>query len=204
MIITVSRQFGSGGREVGKRLADALGYAYYDRELVSEIAKNTALNEDYVSSVLENGGYRNFAFSFAHTIPLVSPVPDSATEVLVQQQKVIKAIGQKGNCVIVGRCADVILADKKPVRLFVYADDASKVERCRQRASEGEDVSDKRILKNARAIDKGRARLCDLLSSLPWGDKNAYDIMLNTSGVEIKTIIPALVQMVKAIAKDEN
>lgn len=201
MIITISRQFGSGGRELGKRLADELGYAYYDKELVTEIAKKTELNEHYVESVLENGGYRNFAFSFAHTMPVLTQVPDTVTDVLVQQQKVIKAIGDKGNCVIVGRCADVILAKKNPVKIFVYADGASKIKRCRERAADGEDVSDKRILKNAKAIDKGRAKLCDLLSSHPWGDKDSYDIMLNTSGKDIKELIPALAQLVKAIAK---
>ncbi|MGN0805402.1 MAG: AAA family ATPase [Candidatus Coproplasma sp.] len=201
MIITISRQFGSGGREVGKRLADHLGYTYYDKELVTEIAKQTALNEDYVNSVLEKGGFSNYAFSFAHTMPLLSPVPDCATEVLIGQQKVIKAVGEKGNCVIVGRCADAILSDLKPVKIFVYADDASKIRRCRERAQEGEDVSDKRILKNARAIDKGRAKICDLLSSHPWGEKEGYDLLLNTSGIEIKDIIPSLAEMVKAIGR---
>ncbi len=201
MIITISRQFGSGGREVGKRLADELGYAYYDKELVTEIAKKTELNENYVESVLESGGYSNYAFSFAHTMPVISPVPDTVTDVLVQQQKVIKTIGEKGDCVIVGRCADVILAKYKPVKIFVYADDASKIARCRERAAEGEDVSDKRILKNAKAIDKGRAKLCDLLSSHPWGDKNSYDLLLNTSGKDIKAIVPALALLVKALKK---
>lgn len=202
MIITISRKFGSGGREVGKRLADKLGYAYFDKELVSEIAKNTALNEDYVNSVLEKGGYTNYAFSFAHTMPVFSPVPDCATDVLVEQQKVIKAIGEKGNCVIVGRCADVILADLNPVKIFVYADDASVIKRCKERAQEGEDVSDKRILKNAKAIDKARGKLCDLISTRPWGHKECYDIMLNTSGLEIKDIIPSLAEFVKAIGKN--
>lgn len=201
MIITISRQFGSGGREVGKRLADELGYAYYDKELVTEIAKKTELNEHYVESVLESGGYRNYAFSFAHTMPVISPVPDTVTDVLVQQQKVIKAIGEKGDCVIVGRCADVILAKYNPVKIFVYADDASKIARCRERAADGEDVSDKRILKNAKAIDKGRAKLCDLLSSHPWGDKNSYDLLINTSGKDIKALVPALALLVKALKK---
>lgn len=201
MIITISRQFGSGGREVGKRLADELGYSYYDKELVTEIAKKTELNEHYVESVLESGGYHNYAFSFAHTMPVITPVPDTVTDVLVQQQKVIKAIGDKGDCVIVGRCADVILAKYKPVKIFVYADDASKIARCRERAAEGEDVSDKRILKNAKAIDKGRAKLCDLLSSHPWGDKNSYDLMLNTSGKDIKSFIPALAQFIREYNK---
>lgn len=201
MIITISRQFGSGGREVGKRLADELGYAYYDKELVTEIAKKTELNEHYVESVLESGGYRNYAFSFAHTMPVISPVPDTVTDVLVQQQNVIKAIGEKGDCVIVGRCADVILAKYNTVKIFVYADDASKIARCRERAAEGEDVSDKRILKNAKAIDKGRAKLCDLLSSHPWGDKNSYDLLINTSGKDIKALVPGLTLLVKALKK---
>lgn len=84
MIITVSRQFASGGRELGKRLADALGLQYYDRELIAEISKTTSLNEDYVVKVLENGGFSNFAFSFAHSIPLTASTPNSVTDVLVK------------------------------------------------------------------------------------------------------------------------
>lgn len=201
MIITVSRQFGSGGRELGKRLADELGLKYYDRELVTEIAAKTALNEDYVHSVLESGGINNFAFSYARTIPVVSTVPDCVTDVLVEQQNVIKAIGAKGDCVIVGRCADVILAEYKPVKLFVYADDASKIKRCRERASEGENLSDKQILKEAKRIDKGRAKLYDLLSNTEWGDKDAYDLMINTSNKNIKLLIPSLAKFVKDIAE---
>ena len=136
MIITVSRQFGSGGREVGKRLADELNLLYYDRELVTDIAEHTDLNESYVSSVLENGGFKNYAFTFGRSMPFVSPTPAPVTDVLVAQQRIIKAIGEKGNCVIVGRSADVILKDYKPFRIFVYADDDSKIARCRARAPE--------------------------------------------------------------------
>lgn len=202
MIITVSRQFGSGGRELGKRLADELGYDYYDKEIVTQIAKESALNEQYVNSVLEGNGFSHIALNFAHTMPVVSTVPDCATEVLVQQQKIIKAIGNKGNCVIVGRCADVILADKNPVKLFVYADDASKIKRCKERAHDGEDISDKRILKSAKAIDKGRARFCDMISPHEWDDKNAYDLLINTTGVEIKKIIPSLALFIKSLRGD--
>lgn len=198
MIITVSRQFGSGGRELGKRLADELGYAYYDKEIVTQIASQSSFNEDYINYVLD-GGFSNITLNFAHTMPVISPVPDSATEVLVQQQKVIKAIGEKGNCVIVGRCADAILADKNPVKLFVYADDASKIKRCRERAHEGEDISDKRILKNAKAIDKGRAKFCDMISPHEWDDKNAYDLLINTTGVDITKIVPALAELIKSL-----
>lgn len=202
MIITVSRQFGSGGRELGKRLADELGYAYYDKEIVTQIAKESSLNEQYVNSVLEGGGINRIALNFAHTMPVVSTVPDCATEVLVQQQKIIRTIGKKGNCVIVGRCADVILADKNPVKIFVYADDASKIKRCKERAHEGEDVSDKRILKSAKAIDKGRARFCDMISPHEWDDKNAYDLLINTSGVNIEKLVPPLALLIKSLRDD--
>ncbi len=196
MIITVSRQFGSGGRELGKRLADALGLQYFDKELVTEIANKTALNENYVSTVLENGGFSNFAFSFARTMPLVSATPDCVTDVLVAQQKVLKAIAEKGDCVIVGRCADVILCSYNPVKIFVYADAQSKMARCRERATEGEDLSDKQLLKNFKRIDKGRAKLHDLFASSDWGDKECYDLMINTSGKCIKDIMTPLAALV--------
>ncbi len=200
MIITVSRQFGSGGREVGKRLADALGLQYYDRELVTEIAKSTSLNENYVSTVLENGGFTNFSFSFARSIPLVAATPTPVTEVFSAQRKIIRAIGEKGDCVIVGRNADVILKDFNPVKLFVYADTQSKLKRCRERAAEGENLTDKQMIKKFKEIDKGRSRLHDLFSSIDWGAKEGYDLMLNTSGIDLKAIIKPLADLVSDIA----
>ena len=204
MIITVSRQFGSGGREVGKRLADALGLQYYDKELVTQIAEHTDLNEGYVSSVLENGGFKNYAFTFGRTMPFVSATPAPVTDVLVAQQKIIKAIGQKGNCLIVGRSADVILKDFKPFRIFVYADDASKIARCRQRAPEGEHYTDKQMLRRFKEIDGGRRKLHDLLSIHRWGDKAGYDLMLNTTNINIKAVIPALAEYISKANKDEQ
>ncbi len=196
MIVTVSRQFGSGGRELGKRLSDSLGLQYYDRELVTEIANKTALDENYVSSILESGGFNNFAFSFARTMPLLSSTPAAVTDVLVAQQKIIRSIGEKGDCVIVGRCADVILRDLHPVRIFVYADEKSKIARCRARAAKGEDYTDKELIKNFKKIDKGRAKLHDLLSSSDWGDKACYDLMINTSGKSIEKMIAPLADLI--------
>lgn len=201
MIITVSRQFGSGGREVGKRLADALGLTYYDKELVTEISNHTDLNESYVSSVLESGGFRNYAFTFGRTMPFVSTTPAPVTDVLVAQQKIIKAIGEKGNCVIVGRSADVILKDFKPFRLFIYADNDSKIARCRARAPEGEHYTDKQMIRRFKEIDSGRRKLHDLLGIHPWGDKAGYDLMINTTNVNIKAIIPALAEYIKNSTK---
>ncbi|MGN0818176.1 MAG: AAA family ATPase [Candidatus Coproplasma sp.] len=201
MIVTVSREFGSGGREVGKRLADALQLTYYDKELVTEIAKKTELDENYVSSVLERGGYANYAFTFGRSMPLVSTAAAPVTDVLVAQQNVIKSIGEKGDCLIVGRCADVILRGLSPFKIFVYADNDSKIARCRARANEGEDITDKRLIKSFKEIDGGRKKLHELLGSIPWGDKAGYDLMINTTSVDIKSIIPALAEYIKASRK---
>ena len=201
MIITISRQFASGGREVGKRLADALNLEYYDKEIVAEIAKSTSLTEDYVDEVISRGGYRNYALSFAHTLPLAPVMLDSVTDVLVAQQKIIKAIGAKKNCVIVGRSADVILKNLNPVRIFVYADEQSKIKRCGERERDGEDLNDKKLLKKFKEIDKGRKKLHELFAGPDWGEKESYDIMLNTSDTEIKDIIPSLAELVKNYKK---
>ncbi len=203
MVITVSRQFASGGRELGKRLADELGYKYYDKEIITEIANSTCLNEGYVEKILESGGFANFAFSFAHSMPLASAAPNTVTDVLVAQQKVIRAIAKKENCVIVGRCADVIASEYNPFRIFVYADTRSKINRCRARADANEKLSDKQMLKSFKEIDRGRAKLHDLLSSTPWGDCDGYDLMINTSSIEIKNIINPLSQLIAAV-KNEN
>lgn len=200
MIVTISRQFASGGREIGKRLADELGLKYYDKEIISEIASSTSLNEEYVSKVLENGGFKNFAFSFAHSIPLTATTPNTVTDVLVAQQKVIETLAKKGDCVIVGRCADVIASKFNPVKIFVYADEQSKLERCRARAQEGENLSDKQLLKSFKEIDKGRAKLHDLLASAPWGARECYDLMLNTSRTEITKIIKPLSDLITVLS----
>ncbi len=204
MIITISRQFGSGGREIGARLAEHLKLRYFDKELVSAIAKNTALNEKYVSEVLDNGGFNNFAFSFARGMTLAATTPPTVTDILVEQQNVIKQIGKKGDCVIVGRCADVILQEYNPVKIFIYADVQSRLRRCRERAEEGENYTDRQLIKAIKAIDKGRAKLHDLLSSPEWGNKECYDVMLNTSDIKIDNVIPALAKMAACLWEDRH
>lgn len=129
-IITISREFGSGGRELGKRLADMLNVAYYDTEVITEIAKQTNLDENYVSTISEKG-VPSFNFHFGHTFG--ATINQTAMDVVVAQHKVVKELAKKGDCIIVGRCADKILQDLKPLRIFVYADMQSKIKRCREK-----------------------------------------------------------------------
>ena len=97
-IITISREFGSGGREIGKRLADELNFSYYDKEITTEISKETGMSEEYIKNISEKGIYP-YAFQFAKSFSMPSSVQSNQTDILVAQQKVLKEIASKGNAV---------------------------------------------------------------------------------------------------------
>ena len=195
-IITISREFGSGGRELGKRLADALGFAYYDREIVSSIAEKCNLDEGYVENVLRKGLTINVPVTFGHTFYFYSdPTSENELKVLNTQQRIIKELALRGDCVMVGRSSGIILEKYNPLRLFVYADMEWKVKRCRERASAEEHLTDRELEKKIRQIDAGRARHQKLLTDRKWGAPEGYDLCINTTNLEIKKIIPGLKEM---------
>ena len=195
-IITISREFGSGGRELGKRLAYALGFAYYDREIVSSIAEKCNLDEGYVENVLRKGLTINVPITFGHTFYFYSdPTSENELKVLNTQQQIIKELALRGDCVMVGRSSGIILEKYNPLRLFVYADMEWKVKRCRERASAEEHLTDRELEKKIRQIDAGRARHQKLLTDRKWGAPEGYDLCINTTNLEIKKIIPGLKEM---------
>ena len=195
-IITISREFGSGGRELGKRLADALGFAYYDREIVSSIAEKCNLDEGYVENVLRKGLTINVPVTFGHTFYFYSdPTSENELKVLNMQQQIIKELAQRGDCVMVGRSSGIILEKYNPLRLFVYADMEWKVKRCRERASADEHLTDRELEKKIRQIDAGRARHQKLLTDRKWGDREGYDLCINTTRTVIKDIVPAIARL---------
>jgi len=195
-IITISREFGSGGREVGKRLADELHYAYYDKEIITAIAKETGMTEEYINNISEKGLYP-YAFQFAKSFSAYPTFQSNQTEVLVAQQKILKEIAKKGNCVIVGRGANVILKDYNPMNIFVYADMESKINRCIQKAEEKESLNDKELEKKIKQIDKNRKNFHSVISNIEWGEKSNYHLCVNTSDIEIKKIIPSLANYIE-------
>ena len=111
---------------------------------------------------------------------------------MTMQTTLIKEIAAKGDCVIVGRAADSILEEYDPFRIFVYADEVSKLARCRERAEEGENLTDREIVRAMKRIDKARAEFHNIISEYRWGEKEGYDLCVNTTGLVIKQIIPAL------------
>lgn len=197
-LITVSREFGSGGREVGKRLADALNIAYYDREIITALARETDLDEKYVERRLEMPvAAQSFPLTFSHSFAAAAGLSDSAA-LLGRQNKIVRELAEQGDCVIVGRSADALLEDLHPFKLFIYADTPAKIARCRERASAGENLTDKEYEKRMRQIDKARATNHDLAADYRWGDMRRYHLCVNTTGVEIKSVVPQIAGIFEA------
>lgn len=192
-IITISREFGSGGRELGKRLADHLGYDYYDSEIITAVAKNSGMNSGYVESVLSNHGWREYPITYRNTLGSHMYVQTGMVELLLEQKRVIEGIAAMGkDFVIVGRNADVILHDYQPFKLFVCADMQAKVKRCMERAPEGENLNEKDMVRKIKQVDKSRAKTRELLTGSRWGQSNAYHLTVNTTDWSIKSLAPVV------------
>ncbi len=201
-IITISREFGSGGRELGKRLADELGFDYYDREILEQVAKESELDEAYAEKVLDGSFSLGFPVTFGRTFLYADILQQDATKLLVAEEKIIRSLAKKGNdMVIVGRGADIILRDYKPLNLFVYADIDSKIARCRWRAPKNEALTDKELARKIKQVDTGRARQRKLMTDKDWGKKKNYHLCINTTDANIKSLVPCVAEFVKCYFK---
>ena len=204
-VITIGREFGSGGREIGRRIAEKLQFSYYDREIVTEIAKRTKLSEEYVERITEDRPYMPYpihaGMSF-HTAYYAYTEFDRSLAVFAEQHNIIKELAEKSDCIIVGRCADYVLKEKAPFRIFVFADTESKLKRCRERSPEDENLSDAKMKRNIRSIDRGRARYYNYFSQQKWGARENYDLLINTSGKDIRQISDAVADYLKSYLFD--
>ena len=192
-IITLSREFGSGGRELGRRLARLLGYAYYDKEIVTAIAEGKGLDVRYVEGALESDGPETLPLTFHNSFTMSYTMGNVQTDLLLEQKKVIENIAKAGkDCVIVGRNADVILKDYDPFSIFVCAEHEDKIQRCIDRAPEGENLTRREIEQNMRRIDKNRSRTREIIADGKWGDAASYHMTVNTTGWNLDDLTKAL------------
>ena len=202
-IITISREFGSGGRELGKRLADALGVPCYDSQIIEMVAQKENLDKTYVANRSESDLKMFYPSTIARGFSRYNYAMLQSAQIMAAEQELLIKLADEGDCVIVGRAADIILADKKPFRIFVCADESSKLERCRARAEEGEDLSDKDIMRKCREIDKRRAAHRKMFTDKAWGTASAYDLCINTSGRKIKSLIAPIVSYIEECVSEE-
>lgn len=174
-IITISREFGSGGRTIGKAVARKLGIPCYDAELITEMAKQSGFAEDYVREAGEYapGGLLNSMFTSRAGGP-------TNEDILWQIQcNMVAQLAKKGPCVIVGRCGDYILRDRLDVlKVFVHADMAFRAKRIVEVYGQREESPEQRL----KDKDKRRSTYYRFYTGRKWGQLDTYDLMLN-SGV---------------------
>lgn len=191
-IITVSREFGSGGRELAKRLSDQLGFDYYDKEVIDTIAAKKKLDGKYVESILENHPNLVMSLTFRNTFSF-TPSYNIKNDLLVEEKRVMEEIAALGkDCIIVGRNADIILREYQPFNIFVCAEKDAKVKRCVERAPEGENLSEKELIRKMKQIDKNRSQTREIIGGSAWGQRDAYHLTVNTTDWEIKELVPAV------------
>ena len=193
-VICIGREFGSGGREMGRRLADELGFAYYDKEVIDEIVEKTPFSEEYVKNIVEGKRQQLYPINERSSIAIADNYQIRQLQsIYTAQSDVIREMALKSDCVIVGRCADYILEDVEEIqifKLFVYADLEARVKRCYERAPEDEKLTEKEMIKQINKIDKARASYYSNFTLRKWGDKKYYDFCINTTGVDIEAMVP--------------
>lgn len=179
-IITISRQFGSGGRTVGREVAEQLGIPFYDQELIEKIAEESGFAKEYIQEKSEHTTHSNWlvnAFSDRNTAGM------SAQDYLwLAQSKVIRELADKESCVIVGRCADFILREEADcLRAFIHADMEKRAERIVRVYGEGPDSPEKRL----RDKDKRRRAYYQYYTDMEWGEAVNYHISLDSGALGI-------------------
>ena len=195
-IVTISREFGSGGREFGRRLSENLGFAYYDQEIVQEIAKRTELSVKYVKQVMTHRPISSFPIHVGRSFRMMAdPNLDQSQTIFREQCTILREIAAKSDCVIVGRCADYILQDEEPFRIFVYAYMPSKVKRCREKNYEKEELTDRELERRIAAVNRRRAEYYEYYTGQKWGDRIHYDLCINTTQGTVKGIAAAVARL---------
>ena len=175
-IITISREFGSGGRFIGEEVAKKLGIAYYDKNIINEIAEKSGLSPEYIQENAELSPKRGlFAYAFAGRDITGKSVEDMVYEA---QRKVILELAEKESCVIIGRNADFILRDWNDVlNVFIHGDMPEKI----QRIMDLHNVEEKEAVKMMADIDKRRMTNYNFYTDQKWGKASNYTLCLNSS-----------------------
>ncbi|MCQ2493110.1 MAG: cytidylate kinase-like family protein [Lachnospiraceae bacterium] len=205
-IITIGRQFGSGGREIGLKVAEALGIPCYDKELLTRAAKESGFCEEMLVNHDErptNSFLYNLVmdtYSFGYNSNSYSDMPISH-KVFLAQFDTIKKIGSEGPCVIVGRCADYALADfDNVVNLFIFGDEKCRIKRIMERFDLNENKAKDMINKK----DKQRQSYYNYYSSKKWGRSDSYDLCINSSKLGIDGTVKLIKQYVEDFEANRN
>ena len=189
-IITISREFGSGGRTIGKMTADRLGIPCYDQELITKLAEKSGFTAEYVkerSEYTEHAGWFSNAFS-GRSLDGTS----NQDYLWVIQRKILLELSEQESCVIVGRCADYVLRDHADcLRVFIHADMEKRADRIVRVYGETKDAPKKRL----REKDRRRAVYYQFYTDMEWGKAQNYHISLDSGTLGIDCCVELLTQL---------
>lgn len=198
IIITISREYGSGGRQIGQRVARELGIDFYNRNLIDMVAKESGLAAEYIDKMEEKLSSR---FIWGQTLGWRMPGGYYSNEdkMYITQSNIIRDVAAKGPCVIVGRCADYVLSGREEaMNVFVRADLDSRL----QRLVNEYGVDAKRAAATAQNTDKGRANYYRHYTDRDWGDMNNYHLTLDSSLYGIEGAVQLIVDAAKIAFAD--
>ena len=176
MVITMAREYASGGSEIAQAVADKLGIPLYNKELITMAAKRSGLTEEAIaaSETQRSGSLIYSLYMMGNTMPL-------ADQVYILQSNVIKEVAAQGSCVILGRCGDYVLRDRPNVlRTFVYAPLEERIQRAKARP-DVKDMSDRSWESQLAKHDRARASYYNYYTENRWGEAKNYDLCLNAA-----------------------
>ena len=185
-IITIGREYGSGGRIIAKQVAETLGIAFYDKELIHLAAQKTGLSEEYISSSATHHKANKFFYNLIFSSDNL-PVSD---QLYIAETDIIKKVSDDGPCVIVGRCADYILRERQDcLKIFIHAPLEERIARAKNDYGISEDIEN-----FVQKTDKERSAHYDYFTNQGWGKAQNYHMTINsTVGLDmaVKLIIAA-------------
>lgn len=200
-IITIGRQFGSGGREIGMKVAEHFGIKFYDKELLTRAASESGFAQEMIqdhderptTSFLYNLVMDTYSFGYNSSSFVDMPI---SHKIFLAQFDTIKKIADEGPCVIVGRCADYALADySNVINIFIHGDEEDKIKRVMSRYP---DVTNKdKALEMILKKDKQRQSYYNYYSSKKWGRSDTYDLTINSSVLGIDGTVKLITQFVE-------
>ena len=205
LIITIARQFGSGGREIGERVAELLGIPCYDKELIKDAAAKGNLNADVLKTTDESAAnsllytlamgsnYLSAGARFGFNMPLND-------KLFILQSDIIKEYAEAGSCVIIGRCADYVLRDEENVlKIFIYSDIETREKRIRERYP---DIKSSQVLDVINKTDKRRASYYNFYTGNKWGKYDNYDLAINAATFGIEKTAELIADFAKNFIKE--
>lgn len=173
IVITIGREYGSGGRLIAKQLSEEMGITFYDKQLISDVAKKTGFSEHFIRNAEHQRPTNSFLYDLYTSVQTPS-VPD---QVFIAQAKVIKEAAAKESCVIVGRCADYILRDQPHcLKVFVNAPLDQRIRRAREEYGIQENNLESYVIRQ----DKARASYYNYFATGRWGQSREYDLCVNS------------------------